>query len=317
MKAITLSRSACRAITGRLSRRDFLGNTLLAGAGWLAATVSARGSAAEKPAPGSKMRFGLTSYEWGRDWDILTMIANCQKAGAWGVELRTNLKYAHGVELEISAARRGEVRKQFADSPVRLIGIASGERFDSPNPQEVAAAIEKSKGYVKLSHDLGSTGVRVFPNDFHKDVPRERTIAQIAKALNVVGAFAAEYGQQVRLEAHGSAGELPTLRAIMDQVTQRAVRLKLNSDKRDATGKGFEHQFGLIKDFLGDTLHAHDFRATDFPNQLQIDLLVKMGWSGWVLLESSDKVPDRVQGLREQRELWEKMFASSVRRLAS
>jgi hypothetical protein len=308
--------AANRSVPGELSRRDFLGQAMAAGAGLLAATGFAHALAGEKQAPGAKMRFGLTSYEWGRDWDLPTMIANCQKAGAFGVELRTSLKYAHGVELEISAQRRSEVRKQFADSPVRLVGIACSERFDSPNPQEVEAAIEKSKGYLKLSRDVGATGVRVFPNDFHKDVPRERTIAQIAKALNVVGGFAAECGQQVRLEAHGSAGDLPTLRAIMDQVTQRSVRLKLNSDKRDAKGQGFEHNLNLVKDFMGDTLHAHDFRAADFPNQLQIDLLVKMGWSGWVLLEASEEVPNRVQAMKEQRELWEKMVASSLRRLA-
>lgn len=207
------------------------------------------------------------------------------------------------------------VKKQFADSPVRLIGLASGERFDHLDSQKLTAAIENAKGYLRLSHDLGASGVRVFPNDFHKDVPQEQTIAQIAKALNTVGAFAADYGQQVRLEAHGSAGGLPTLRAIMDQVTQSAVRLKLNSEVRDAKGKGFEYNFNLVKNFLGSTLHAHDFRALDFPNQLQIDLLVKMGWTGWVLMESSEKVSDRVQALREQRELWEQMVAKSLRSL--
>lgn len=297
-------------INKNLSRRTFLVRSVQAGTGLLAMTSLTPAAASE-----AKMRFGLTTYEWGRDWDIPTILANCRKAGAFGVELRTSLKYAHGVELEISSQRRQVVKKQFADSPVRLIGLASGERFDHLDSQKLTAAIENAKGYLRLSHDLGASGVRVFPNDFHKDVPQEQTIAQIAKALNTVGAFAADYGQQVRLEAHGSAGGLPTLRAIMDQVTQSAVRLKLNSEVRDAKGKGFEYNFNLVKNFLGSTLHAHDFRALDFPNQLQIDLLVKMGWTGWVLMESSEKVSDRVQALREQRELWEQMVAKSLRSL--
>jgi len=41
-----------------------------------------------------------------------------------------------------------------------------------------------------------------------------------------------------------------------------------------------------------------------------------MGWNGWVLMESSEQVPDRVQALREQRELWEAMVANSLRSLA-
>ncbi|MHC4570281.1 MAG: hypothetical protein ACYTE3_31575 [Planctomycetota bacterium] len=123
--------------------------------------------------------------------------------------------------------------------------------------------------------------MRVFPNSFHDGIPHEQTISQIADAVNIVGAFAAGCGQQVRLEAHGNVGELPTLRAIMEQVTQPSVRLKLNSSTKDAEGEGFEHK-------------------------------VKMGWTGWQLLEVSDKVPDRVAALIEQREIWDRMLAKSM-----
>ena len=261
----------------------------------------------------TKVRFGFTSYQWGKDWDLPTLIANLQKAQVYGVELRTSASYAHGVELSLSAAQRQEVKKRFADSPITLVGIASAERLDWPEPEKLKAAIEAVKAHLKLSRDVGASGVRVFPNQWHPNVPHEKTIEQIAKALNEIGAFAADYGQEVRLEAHGAAGELPTLRAIMDQVTQPQVRLKLNSDARDTKGQGFEKNFNLVKGFLGHTLHAHNLKDTKFPFQLQINLLVKMNWDGWGLLEASDKVPDRVQALIEQRELWERMVAQAVR----
>jgi hypothetical protein len=130
--------------------------------------------------------------------------------------------------------------------------------------------------------------------------------------LNIVGAFAADFGQEIRLEAHGSAGELPTIRAIMDRVNQPSVRVKLNSDVRDTTGVGFEYKFNLIKDLLGETLHLHNLKDTKFPYQLQMDLLVRAGWSGWQLLEASDKVPNRVQALIEQRRIWDRMLAKSL-----
>jgi hypothetical protein len=257
-------------------------------------------------------RFGLTSYQWGKDWDIPTMIENCRKAKVFGVELRTSEKYAHGVELEIGDAQRREVRNRFADSPVTLVGIASGERFDAPEPEKVRLAVQNAKGYLKLSQDVGASGVRVFVNDFHKEVPREKTIEQVARALDDVGAFAGSCGQQVRLEAHGSAGDLQTIRAIMDQVSQPSVRVKLNSDKRDAAGAGFEANFNLVKGLLGGTLHLHELDEPSFPYQQQMDLLVRMGWTGWQLLEASAKVPDRVQALIQQREIWEKMLAKST-----
>ena len=240
------------------------------------------------------------------------MIANCTKARALGVELRTSENYAHGVELEITADRRREVKKLFADSPVTLVGLASSEKFDWTDAEKLKAAIENTKGYLNLSRDIGGSGVRVFVNDFQKNVPHEQTQAQVAKALNVVGAYAADCGQQVRLECHGTAGDLPSIRAIMEQVTQRSVRVKLNSEVRNTLGEGFEHNFNLVKDFLGDTLHAHNFKDEKFPNQLQIDLLVKIGWTGWVLMEASLKVPDRVAALIEQRELFEQMLAKAM-----
>ena len=35
------------------------------------------------------MKLGLATYQWGKDWDLPTLIANCEKAGLSGVELRT------------------------------------------------------------------------------------------------------------------------------------------------------------------------------------------------------------------------------------
>jgi sugar phosphate isomerase/epimerase len=230
----------------------------------------------------------------------------------FGVELRTSQSYAHGVELELNTRQRREVRKQFKDSPVKLVGIATSERYDWPERAKLEAAIENTRAFVKLSRDIGGSGVRVFPNSFHDGVPREKTIEQIAKALNKAGAFAGDYGQEIRLEAHGNAGELPTIRAIMDQVNQSSVRVKLNSDVGDTKGEGFEYNFNLVKDLLGQTLHLHNLKDTEFPYQLQMNLLVKMGWSGWQLLEASDKVPDRAQALIEQRQIWDRMLAVSL-----
>jgi hypothetical protein len=297
-----------------LSRRDFLSRGLCITTAAAAATLTSCDSlkTAETEKRAALTRFGFTTYQWGQDWDVPTLIANCSKAGVFGVELRTSQSYAHGVELELNAQHRREVRKRFEDSPVKLVGIATSERYDWPEKAKLEAAVENTKAFIKLGRDVGGCGVRVFPNSFHDGVPREKTVEQIAGALNVVGEFAVDYGQEIRLEAHGSAGELPTIRAIMDQVVQPSVRVKLNSDIRDTRGQGFESKFNLVKDLLGQTLHLHNLKDTEFPYQLQMDLLVKAGWSGWQLLEVSDKVPDRVQALIEQRQIWDRMLAVSL-----
>jgi len=291
-----------------LTRRRFFTHAVQAGAG----LATWRSGAAAPGKRVSKMRFGFTSYQWGSDWDIPTMIANCSKAEAFGVELRTSSNYAHGVEPSLSPPQRRDVKKRFADSPVALIGIASAERFDWPDPAKLSAAIESAKAHVKLSQDVGSRGVRVFPNDFHKEVPPEKTIEQISRALNIVGKYAADYGQMIRLENHGTAGRLVTLRKIMDGVDQPNVRIKLNGDPRD--GDDFAGNFQAVKGLLGDTLHMHELNRGTFPYQLQTDLLIDAGWEGWCLVEASAKVADRLQALLEQYEIWKGLVAKSLRR---
>lgn len=294
------------------SRRDFLANGLGAAAalGAFSALGTSSLPAAEYSAK-AKMRIGLATYQWGRDWDIPTLIANCGKAGLAGVELRTSAKYAHGVEVTLTAPQRAEVQKRFVDSPVRLVSLACSERMDWPEPEKLKAAIEAAKAHLVLSRDVGCDVLRVFPNQFHPDVPHEKTIEQIAQAMNELGAFAAGLGQEVSLEAHGPAGELPTLRAVMDRVTQPSVRIRLNCDARDAKGQGFETNFNLVKGFLSRIIHLHDLHDPKYPYQLMVDLLVKAKWEGCALMERDGLPPDRVAAMAEQRQVWEAMIAKA------
>jgi len=301
--------------TRSVSRRTFLAGSLGAAAG--ACTLCSLGTrashAAEAQPAKPNLRFGLATYQWGMDWDIPTLIANCTKAKVFGVEPRTSSKYAHGIELELSPRERSEIKKRFADSPVAIVSIACGERMDWPEPEKLKAAVEASKAYLKLSHDVGSSVVRIFPNQFHPNVPHEKTIEQIAKAAGEVGAAAVELGQEVSLEAHGPAGELATMRAIMDQVTQKSVRVRLNCDNRDTLGKGFEENFNLVKEHLSRIIHLHGLKDAKFPYPLLVQLLVKAKWDGWALMENSDKVPDRAQALTEQREIWDGLVEKAAK----
>lgn len=262
----------------------------------------------------SKMRFGFTTYLWGRDWDLPTLIANCTTLKAYGVEMRVEMKSAHKVELDLDDAQRREVKKRFAGSRVKVIGLATGERFDSPDPAKLQASVEKAKRYLQLSHDIGGRGIRVFPNDFQKGMPQEATIAQVAKSLRDVGQAAAGLGQLVRLENHGSAGRLTTLKLILDQVPEKNVVVKLNSDVKDLVDGSLEKNFNLVKSRLGDTLHAHDVLEPGFPYQQQVDLLIDAGWGGWWLPEMEGKPKDAMAQLAEQRAKWEQMVAASLKR---
>jgi hypothetical protein len=281
-----------------MSRRHLLASSAAAGGALAFSPLFAgSGKAADEP---PAIAYGLVTYMWGADWDLPTLLANCKKANVLGVELRTT--HAHKVEPDLNDRQRAEVAARFADAGVTCVGIGSDERMCNPDPSLHKKAIEKSKEFIRLSHDIGGSGVKVKPNDFHPPIPPEKTIEQIGKALNELGEYAAGFGQQIRLEVHGKCSELPTIKKIMDVASNDNVFVCWNSNKNDLAGDGLEKNFNLVRDRFGATLHVREFSAPDYPWQELFNLLVKTKWAGWVLCEASAKVPDRVAALAEQRQ---------------
>jgi hypothetical protein len=324
-----------------VSRREILVGALSS----LAAIRSAGG--AQPTARKANFRFGLATYEWGKDWDIPTILKNLTAAKVYSVELKTvitrrdgtPLRYPHGVELDLPPYARVEVKKRFADSPVDLVSLATSEHFPySDGSTDMAtvdgfrlfqekygkvpdngitntrASIEAVKAYLQLSHDVGSRFVRVLPNNWLPDFPHERTLDMIADNLNEVAPVARDLGQQIALEAHGAPGTLQNMKYVMDRVKdKKAVGIRLNSEVRNTVDPGFEEQYAPIADVVSPTMHIHNLKSPAYPYQLVLNVMAKAGFDGWALLEVSDRVPDRVAALAEQREIWEQMVAAALR----
>ncbi len=286
------------------TRRNFLKT---AGCMLAASSIAGRPLLAA-PKRGLNMAYGLVTYQWAKDWDLPTLIKNCETAKVQGVELRTTHK--HGVERTLNTKQREEVVKRFNDSDVTLVGIGSNERFDNPDPAVVKKAIEATKEFVRLSRDVGGTGVKVKPDRFHKDVPREKTIVQIGKALNELGEYATGFGQQIRLEVHGQCAELPTIKAILDVADNENVAICWNSNAQDLQGKGLEYNYKLVSKRFGATCHVRPLDSKEYPYQKLIDLLVADDYAGWVMLEDGRIPKNPVEELAKQVDL----FASMVKR---
>lgn len=280
------------------SRRHFLHTVLGTSA---AAAFAADSKLSYK---GENIQFGLVTYMWGADWDLPTLLKNCETAQVLGVELR--IDHAHKVSPALTPEERAAVRKQFEDSPVDLLGMGTNYEFHSPKEDEVKKNIEGAKQYIKLCHDLGGTGVKVKPNALPKDVPAEKTLVQIGKALAELGDYALGFGQEIRLEVHGKdTSELPNIKTIMDAAARDNVRVCWNSNDTDLNGAGLEANFALVKDLLGHTTHIRGVNQSTYPLDKLAKLLVEADYEGHVCLEAH-KLPagDRVAALAEQRELF-------------
>jgi sugar phosphate isomerase/epimerase len=293
---------------GEFDRRRFLRTSVGVAAGLLPASLYKNfclGQRVQREA--SKIRFGLVTYQWGKDWDLPTLLANCEKTGTDGVELRTTHK--HGVEPSLNASQRSEVKARFAASPVTLVGLGSAEDFHSPDPSKLGASIEATKAFIKLSHDVGGSGVKVRPNDLPEGVPHEKTIEQIGRALNAVGAYGADYGQQIRLEVHGKkTSPLPIIAAIMQIADHPNVAVCWNSNAEDLKGDGLAHNFKLVEKRLGATTHVHDLGGDSYPYAEFFALLKAADYKGWLLEEASSSPSDRVAALSEERKAFDALL---------
>lgn len=291
-----------------MTRRDFLMQSTA-----LAATLTTPFSFAADAKKG--LQLGLTTYLIGSKWTIPELIEFLPRFGIFGVEIRSDMKFSHGIELASGKAARAEVAKRFADSPVRVIGVASGERYDSPDAAKLEKSIERTKELLQFCADLGAQGLRVFPNDFQKDVPEEKTLAQIAGALKKLAPTAATLDVELRLEAHGSVGLLPNLETIAKTVGEPGVRVILNSDFRDTQGEGLAANLEKVRPYLAGTVHMHDLTAKNYTEakyyETQFAFLKRIGWNGFCMMEISDKPdnPARFKEIERQRKRWDELMA--------
>ena len=263
-----------------MHRRDFLSS--LAGVPALAALHPQQTARPASPLRGLKL--GTVTYNIAKDWDLPTLIKNLAEAGFEAVELRTTHK--HGVELSLSPAARAEVRKRFADGSVRIGGLGTTCEYHSPDPAILRKNIDETNAWVTLAQDIGSPSVKVRPNGIPKDVAEEKTLEQIGKALRECGAFAHDHGVAIQLEVHGeTTSRVPRIRKILDYAGNHpAVRVCWNSNQTDLLDGGFDANFRLVRDQIGQ-IHMRDLFLDEYPWRRLFSALTDMKFEGYCFAE--------------------------------
>jgi sugar phosphate isomerase/epimerase len=286
-----------------MRRRDFLAATV--------AVAAASQPGLATPDAARKLKLGLVTYNWGREWDVPTVIRNCEATGFAGVELRSTHK--HGVEITIDRNRRSEVRKRFKDSNVELAGLGSACEYHAVDPAVLKKNIDETKQFVKLCKDVGGTGVKVRPNGLPKERSVEQTLEQIGRSLNEVGRFAGDHGIQIRVEVHGrGTSEIPHMKTIFDIADNPNVVVCWNCNPTDLAGDGLTANYRSLQNRMG-TIHIHDLRNNKYPWAELFPLLQETtaeSFTGWTLLEEGAVPQDIVPAMKENHERWQ-IFTSS------
>ncbi len=288
----------------RINRRTFLkgaGATagLLGFSNTPLATQAAAKTSFLKGSP--QMHLGLVTYNLAQDWDVPTIIRNCEATKFEGVELRTT--HAHKVEVNLSPAERREVKRRFEDSKVKLMGLGSTFDYHTPDPAKLRRDIEATKEYIILAQDVGATGIKVRPNGLPKEVPVEKTLAQIGHALGQLGDFARDHGQVIRLEVHGSGTAFPPhIKTILDAANHPSVGACWNCNPTDLDGEGWDHNFDLLKDKIF-SVHMTDLFLEQYPFRKLLTRLNETPFHGFCLAEIPAST-DPLRVMKYYRALW-------------
>lgn len=246
-------------------------------------------------------QLGTVTYNIAKDWDLPTILKKLEALKFDGVELRTTHK--HGVEVDLSALQRREVRKRFEDSPVALAGLGSAFEYHSADPAEVRSNIEGTKEYVRLAHDIGAPGVKVRPNGVPRGADPEATFRQIGRALHEVGEHAAGFGVEIRVEVHGSVTSLvPNTAKCIAHADHPNVFVCWNSNPTDVVDGSVRDNFRLVANKVRE-VHLRDLFDENYPWRELFALLHEADYQGFTLAEIPESPdPDRV--LRYFRALW-------------
>lgn len=288
------------------SRRSFLTTMLAvsAGAGMFPVASSASPVTADSKNPalgGGGFKLGLVTYNLAKDWDVPTILRNCQETGFEAVELRTT--HHHGVEPSVDKSARAEVKRRFLDSKVRLLSLGSTCEYHSPDAVVVSRNIEETKRFVELAHDLGAMGVKVRPNGLPRGISEEQTLEQIGRALRQCGQAAKDFNVEIWLEVHGEATCVPArIERIMKTADHPQVGACWNSNPEDVQNGSIAHNFDLLLPWLRNA-HINELWNSNYPWRELFRLLKQRGYNRYTLAEIAES-SDPVRLMHYYRALW-------------
>ena len=96
-----------------------------------------------------------------------------------------------------------------------ITDLGASTRLHEPDPRVLAAQMDEARRFIDLAHRLDAPWVRVFPDRFVPNEPREATIARIGGNLAELGGFARGSGVGVLVESHGEFTDSASLEAMM------------------------------------------------------------------------------------------------------
>jgi len=254
------------------------------------------------------MKLSLLTYLLGKDMTLDELFSVVRKSRIDGLELRAEAGHMHGVELELDAAQRAEIKQRFTDASIPFACLATGCKFEDPTQAGRQAEIDRAKAYCDLAADCGAPRIRVFGNAFPPGSDKGTVVINAGLALREIAEHAATRGIDVCLEMHGDFYYWKHSLDAVRIADHPRVGIVHNCDPREMAFGPISAFYEPVKEYIRH-VHMHDLEE-DYPYKALFAMLKRDGYGGFMSLEcdgSSD--PVRVIGLYAA--LWREMVQSA------
>ena len=230
---------------------------------------------------------GCPTWPWPK---ILDFAAEQEFAA---IELRgilTNMDLTKVPEL--APEHIAEAKRQLQAHGLTVSCLGASANMHDMDPTKHAAQLAEARAFIDLARALGAPYVRVFGNEYVKDVPRDQMLAHIAGALRSLGDYARPKGVTVVIESHGDFIDSPSLLELLQRADSPNVALLWDAHHTFVSGREQPEdtvaKLGryIRHTHLKDSLPAGNDRryvltgTGEVPVKRQIAALKKIGYRG-------------------------------------
>src|SRR2546427_8742568 len=200
---------------------------------------------------------------------------------------------------ELALGRLAEAKRQLAGHGLSVSDLGASAQMHEMDSAKRAAQLAEARRFIDLAQALGAPFVRVFGNNYVKDVPRADMLAHIARGLRELGDYAGPKGGTVLIESHGDFTDSPSLLELLRQADSPAVQLLWDAHHTFVSGK--EQPEDTVRQVGRYIRHTHLKDSVpaateggrryvltgtgEVPVRRQIEALVKIGYRGFYSFE--------------------------------
>ena len=232
------------------------------------------------------MRLGLHGWQMGRDEDLDTMVGICAESGMASFEIMESDEFKSSVPLDASSDERSRIRTLFDGAGVEIAGLSIVCAYDSMDPGEVRANIEKTKEYIQLAADIRAPRLRCLGDRLHEDEgeAKEVTIDRVAGALRELCEYAEPFGVDCPIEMHNKFSPWENSLAVVEKVNHERCYLVHNGTPQNTPPDDWDAVWKRIQPHVRH-VHVHDIISDAFPCKRFFLTLRDSGYDGLVSLE--------------------------------